>query len=86
MRGLSYDTCLQNETEEANQTFSLAPGEGMKPIPLLTDSLFEELLNPEKFPKGKGGFADTNRSTRLTLKKYINARLLDQDGCLCKGY
>ena len=69
LRGLPYDTCLHNETEEANQTFSLAPGEGMKPIPSPTDNLFEELSNPEKFPKGKGGFADINKSTKLTLKK-----------------
>ena len=58
LRGLPYDTCLENETEEANQIFSLAPGEGNKPIHLLSDDLFEELSNPEKFPMGKGGFSD----------------------------
>ena len=81
LRDLPYDTCLQNELpEEANQVFSIAPGEGNKPIPLLTDTLFEELANPDKFPYGDGGFADTERDTKLTLRKYVNARLLDQDG------
>ena len=81
---MPYDTCLQNETEEANQALSLAPGEGKKPTPLLTDHLFEELSNPEKFPKGNGGFVDTKRSARLTLRNYINARLLNQNGHFAK--
>ena len=81
LRDLPYDTCLQSELpEEANQIFSIAPEEGSKPIPLLTDKLFEELSNPDKFPTGKGGYADTKRGTTLTLRKYVNARLLDQDG------
>ena len=85
LRDLPYDTCLQNELpEEANQVFSIAPGEGNKPIPLLTDTLFEELANPDKFPYGKGGFADTERDTKLKLRKYVNARLLDQDGRFAK--
>ena len=81
LRDLPYDTCLQIEfPEEANQIFSISPGEGSKPIPLLTDKLFEELSNPDKFPSGKGGYASTQRDTRLTLRKYVNSRLLDQDG------
>ena len=81
LRDLPFDTCLQNELhEEPDQIFSIAPGEGKRPIPLLTDTLFEELANPDKFPSGKGGFADTQRDTKLTLRKYVNARLLDQDG------
>ena len=85
LRDLPYDTCLQNELpEEANQIFSIAPGEGNKPIPLLTDTLFEELANPDKFPYGEGGFADTEIDTKLTLRKYVNACLLDQDGHFTK--
>ena len=85
LRDLPVDTCLQCEVpEQANQIFSIAPGEGSKPIPLLTNKLFEELANPEKFPNGKGGYADTKRPTTLTLQKYVNARLLDQDGWFAK--
>ena len=85
LRDLPYDTCLQNELpEEANQVFSIAPGEGNKSIPLLTDILFEELANADKFPYGNGGFADTERDTKLTLRKYVNACLLDQDGHFAK--
>ena len=85
LRDLPYDTCLENEMpEEANQVFSIAPGEGNKPIPLLTDTLFEELANPDKFPYGNGGFTDTERDTKLTLRKYVNAHLLDQDGRFAK--
>ena len=82
---MPYDTCLQSKLlEEANQIFSIAPGEGSKPIPLLTDKSFEELSNPDKFPSGKGSYADTNRNTRQTLRKYVNARLLDHDGQFAK--
>ena len=85
LRNLPHDTCLQSELlEEANQVFSIAPGQGNKPIPLLTDKLFEELANPDKFPFGKGGFADTERHSKLTLRKYVNACLLDQDGRFAK--
>ena len=74
LRDLPYDTCLQSKLlEEANQIFLIAPGEANKPIPLLTDKSFEELSNPDKFPSSKGGYADTNRNTRLTLRKYVNA-------------
>ena len=79
-----YDTCLSKLPEEANQIFSIAPGEGSKPIPLLTDKLFEELLNPDTFPSGKGGYASTQRDTRLTLWKYVNSHLLDQNGCFAR--
>ena len=70
--------------EEGDRAIQIAPGEGSKPIPLMTDKLFEELANPEKFPTGKGGYMDTQRQSKLTLQKYVNARLLDQDGWFAK--
>ena len=76
--------CRVSYQKKPIKYFLIAPGEGNKPIPLLTDKLFEELANPDKFPFGKGGFADTERDTKLTLRKYVNARLLDQDGRFAK--
>ena len=34
------------------EMFSVAPGEGHKPIPILTDKHFEEMCNPTKYPRG----------------------------------
>ena len=62
----------------------IAPGEGNKPLPLITDKLFEELADPEKLPNGKGGYADTQKDTKLKLRRYVNAHLLDQDGHFAK--
>ena len=42
------------------------------------------MANPEKFPNGKGGFADTQIDTKLMLRKYVNAHLLNQDGHFAK--
>ena len=61
LRYLPCDTCLKSElSEEANQIFSIAPGEGSKPLPLLMEKLFKELTNSEKFSSGQGGYADAN--------------------------
>ena len=81
LRGLPFDSCLQQEAFDADdKIYSIAPGEGHKPIPILTDDKFEELANPDKYPYGKGGFTDPTRNTRLTINKYANSRILDTDG------
>ena len=62
LQDLPCDSCLQSEIpEQANQIFSIAPGEGNKPLPLLTDRLFEELANPENLSKWKGRVLQTHR-------------------------
>ncbi len=78
-----YDSCLQREDVElgADNIFSVAPGEGRKPIAILTDKHFEEVCNPTKYPHGKFGLA-SNRKVKLTVRKYFNQRLLDADGRL----
>ena len=55
LRGLPYDSCLQREDLEmvAGSIFSVAPGEGHKPIGIHTDEHFEEMCNPTKYPRGK---------------------------------
>ena len=83
LRGLPYNSCLQNEgAEDIRRMYNIAPGEGQKPIPLLTDGNMEELSHPDKFPLGRGGFNNPmcTRATKLSLKQYICARLLDADG------
>ena len=63
--------------------FSIAPGEGQKPIAILTDKHFEEMCNPTKYPCGNFGFM-ANRKKQLTVRKYFNQRLLDVDGRFAK--
>ena len=56
LRGLPYETCLQKENIDVNgeSTYSIAPGEGQKPISILKDDFFEEMCNPTKYPTGEG--------------------------------
>ena len=82
LRGLPYDSFLQREdTVDAttDSVFSVAPGEGQKPIGILSDRHFEEMCNPTKYPTGMNGFV-TERKIRLTVRKYFNQQLLDADG------
>ena len=62
------------------EMFSVAPGEGHKPIPILTDKHFEEM---RKYPRGNGGLT-SERKIKLTVRKYFNQRLLDVDGRFAK--
>ena len=59
------------------------PGEGQRPIPILTDEGFEQMCNPAKYPTGKFGFM-ASREKKLTVRRYFNQRLLDADGRFCK--
>ena len=64
-------------SEDSNQVYSVAPGEGSKLIPLLTDEHIEELENSDKFLSGTGEFTSTKRTVNMILSKSINACLLD---------
>ena len=83
LRGLPLDTCLQAEDIDNNQVLSIAPGEGAKPLNILTDHLFEEMSFPHKYPTGRGGFSE-ERKEKLTVRKFFNQRLLDVDGRFAK--
>ena len=61
------------------QTYSTVPAEGQKPISIMTDKDFEKMANPDKFCFGTGGFS-TERSWKITYRKYFNQCLLDIDG------
>ena len=82
LRGLLYDSFLQKEDivdATTDNVFTVAPGEGQKPIGILNDKYFEEMCNPTKYPSGRYGLL-TERKTKLTVRKYFNQRLLDADG------
>ena len=72
-----------NQEENPDHTFSVAPCEGNKPVPLLSEESLEELCHPHLFPLGRGGF-NQERNQRLTLKRYVNQRLLNLDGRFAK--
>ena len=79
---MHYDSWLfREDTVDATtkSIFAVAPGEGHKPIGILSDKYFEEMCNPTKYPTGKFGLI-TDRQTKLTVCKYFNRRLLDADG------
>lgn len=78
-------SCLQRDDIEprTDDIFSVAPGEGNKPISILSDTYFEEMCNPKKYPWGRFGLL-SNREVKLTVCKYFNQRLLDVDGRFAK--
>ena len=57
----------------------LAPGEGQRPLYIMTDTTFETMSNPDKFPFGAGSFSD-ERPRKISYQKYFNQRLLNVDG------
>ena len=74
-----FETCLIPENAELEgKVFSLAPGEGQKPLVILADPKFEKMCNP-----GKGGYL-TKRPHPITPCKYFNQRILDVDGQFAK--
>ena len=85
LRGLPYDTVMHREDTNlsADSVFSVAPGEGQRPIPILTDEGFEVMCNPTKYPTGKFGLM-AHREKKLTVRKYFNQRLLDADSRFCE--
>ena len=78
--GAPLESILTAESPELDvQVYSVAPGEGQIPIPIMTDTQFEELCNPDKFCFGSGGFCEKHPKS-ITLRKYFNQRILDVDG------
>ena len=63
-------------TQFENETMTIAPGEGKKPMSLLNDKQCEELSHPWLFPTGKFGYK-IEREINLTPNKYFNQRLLN---------
>lgn len=59
---------------------AVAPAEGQRPLSIMTDSNFEAMSNPNKFPIGDGCFS----TDRPCYQKYFNQRLLNVDGRFAK--
>ena len=64
--------------EARNEIVCVAPTEGQRPLSVMSDSNFEDMSNPDKFPINDGCFA-TERPNKLTYRKYFNKKLLDID-------
>ncbi|XP_039509525.1 uncharacterized protein LOC120464209 [Pimephales promelas] len=84
--GLLSDTSLQPVdlgSEIIDQHFhdvlNVAPGEGNSPVRLLTDKDNEAKCFPVLYPAGGPTFHD-ERQEKITLSRYLNARLLNADG------
>ena len=61
---------------EVEEAFTVAPGEGKKPLRVLNDNFCEELAHPPLFSMGKYGYK-VERDIELTSNKYFNRRLLN---------
>ena len=72
-----FDTCLQ-EADGPAVEYSIAPGEGQRPLSLFKDEKSEVMSFPKEFPTGQFGY-DCSRNTKLSRKKYFNSRLLNTD-------
>ena len=70
--------CVESP-ETSKEIICVAPAEGEKPLNIMTDSHFEAMSNPDKFPFANGTFS-SERPKKLTYRKYFNQRLLDFDG------
>ena len=62
--------------EASEESITMAPGEGVTPISILTDKHCEELAHPHLFPTGKFGYS-APRKVALSPVKYFNQRLLN---------
>ena len=72
LHGIKFDSCVQPDdlSLEANKSVSIAPGEGKRPMNILSDENFEELSFPTLFPTGQFGRIH-KRPVPLSAKKYF---------------
>lgn len=80
------DTCLmpvdigqEMLDQYVDNVLNIAPAEGNNPVQLLADQSNKAKCFPVLFPQGSNTY-HTSRGTKLTLAKYINARILHADG------
>ncbi|WAR27346.1 hypothetical protein MAR_013050 [Mya arenaria] len=81
---IPFDSCVQPKDIVDESVLSIAPGEGKIPISVAQDQYAEEMAFPQLFPTGKFGLSH-ERPTKLSMKKYFQARLLNCDGRFAKN-
>ena len=64
--------CVENP-ETSKEIICVAPAEGEKPLNIMTDSNFEAMSNPDKFPFANGTFS-SERPKKLTYSQSETAR------------
>ena len=75
--GGPLESMLSHENPQADaHIYSVAPGEGQRPIFIMNDIHFEAMFNPDKLYFGVDGF-HTERCRKLTYRKYFNQHLLE---------
>ncbi len=68
-------------TQATNKTINIAPGEGKIPLSRAKEPGWEAMAHPVLHPTGTTTYyTPTERKTKLSSKKYVNARLLHKDG------
>ena len=70
---------MSKNPESFREIICVAPAEGEKPLNIMTDSNFEAMSNPDKFPFVNGTFS-SDRPKKLTCRKYFDQRLFTVDG------
>ncbi|XP_062597817.1 uncharacterized protein LOC134259232 [Saccostrea cucullata] len=87
---IAIDTCLQpvDIAQEVldhyfDDVYNIAPGEGKNPVRMLQEPGNEAKSFPYHFPSGKFSWND-DRTTRITLSRYFNNRLMNADDRFAK--
>ena len=65
-------------TEQTNETFKFAPGEGKIPDVIMREEHFDVKANPRHHPSGHFGLHHA-REVKLTPSQYFNQRLMNED-------
>ena len=60
--------CVEN-AESSREIICVAPAEGEKPLNIMTDSNFEAMSNPDKFPFANGTFS-SERPKKLLYRAF----------------
>ena len=69
--------CVENP-ESSREIICVAPAEGEKPLNIMTDSNFEAMSNPDKYPLIAKGTFSSERPKKTNLQKKFQSETV---GC-----